>query len=377
MVYLVIPAEDGILTSFLYKGRIQDRSQQPSTVYDGVSKILLYSDGRVVGPFDLVSDDGGSVSCGISEPVLSVPHGPVRVPMRISDTMASRLLSSAKPAPGYVPVTGDSFADGLLASAEDGRIRFVSEDWDVMSRCTSVLSGLKIPFSMTSPFEIHIDDEDLCSKCAAIPVPSRIPDDGFMSGFLAPRTSAGRVLRCPDWAVEAYGGKVIVARDPYGNPTVSPMCSKTFPFDRIGRPEGRADAQGVPESFAFAAAEAIYLSALESGGYAVSRVWSDSMCSMCRASKDGSALTLVLIPRLCDEAAFQMRDHDIPESARVVALGRKVRSAPMERVKPFLSARGIDWKCVSALSDPGPDVTERVAAEAERCLGAVWGAYSS
>lgn len=377
MVYLIIPAEDGILSSFLYKGRIQTRSRQSSTVYEDVSGVFLYSDGRLVGPFDMVSNDGGSASFSISEPVRSVPYQPVRTPTRIPDALASRLLSSAEPALEYVSVTGDGFADGLLASAEDGRIRFVSEDWDVMSRCTSVLSSLRIPFSMTSPFEILVDDEALCSKCAAIPVPSRVPNDEFMSGFLAPRTSAGRVLRCPEWAVEAYGGKVIVARDPYGNPTVSPMSSDIFPFDRIGRPEDRADALRVPESFAFAAAEAIYMSALESGGYAVSRIWSDSLCSMCQASKDGDSLTLVLIPRLCDEAAFQMRDHDIPGSARVVALGRKIRSAPMERVKPFLSARGIDWTCVSALSDPGPDVTERVAAEAERCLGAVWGAYSS
>ncbi len=377
MVYVIIPAEGGLLSSFLFKGSMGAKPRGGSSVYDGASGLFVYSGGRVVGPFSILSVSDGTVRCGVSEPVRSVPHDEVRIPTRISDSMADRLLSSAPLPSGYVPITGDASVDGLLASAVDGRIRFASEDWDVMSHYTSLLSGLGIPFTMTSPFEIRVDDSGLCSRCAAVPVPSRVSDDRFMSGFLAPRTSSGRVFGCPDWAVEAFGSRVVVTRDPYGNPSVSPMSSGVFPFDRIGAARSRDDTPRVPESFAFAAAEAVFLSALESGGYEVDGVWQDSLCSMCEASKGDLALTLVLVPRLSDETVFQMRDHVIPDSATVVALGRRIRSAPMERVRPFLSAKGIDWSCVSAISGPGPEIPPQVAEEAERCLGAVWGAYSN
>ena len=247
----------------------------------------------------------------------------------------------------------------------------------MLSHYTSLLSSLGIRYSMTSPFEIRVDDAGLCSRCAGIPVSSRTSDDGFMSGFLAPRTSSGRVFGCPEWAVESFGGRVVVSRDDYGNPAVSPMSSTVFPFDSIGVQHSREMTSGVPESFAFAAAEAVFMSALESGGYEASYVWQDSLCSMCEASREGETLTLVLVPRLSDEVVFQMRDHGIPDSASVVSLGRKIHSAPLEKVRPFLGAKGIDWSCVSAISGPGPDIPPRVAEEAERCLGAVWGAYSN
>ena len=101
MVFLIIPAEGRLLSSFLHKGVINARSRDASSLFEGVSGLFVYSDGQAIGPFAIVAVSGGSVRCSIAEPVRSVPYGPVRVPTRISDSMARRLLSSAGSPPRY------------------------------------------------------------------------------------------------------------------------------------------------------------------------------------------------------------------------------------------------------------------------------------
>ncbi len=337
--------------------------------------MVVSCEGEAVGPFEVVGARQGALECRVSEPVRRSSYRKVDVPTRISDASVGRIFSDWK-APAYETVTGDSRLDGLLAASEGGVVSFASEAWDVIQGFTSLLGERGIQYSMRSASELAIEDGGLCDRCRAIPVEARMAEDGFMCGFLAPLADSGRVPGCPDWAVEEFGGRVIVARDRYGNPVVSPMCCGIPPFDVLcGRAGGGAPG-GILERFSFTAAESVFVSALELSGYAVDRAWSDGLCSMFRASKGGSSLDVVVTQELSDLAVSQLKCHPVPDGALVSTLSSRIRVAPYSKVRPLLDVRGFDWSCTEGLfSEPagsGLALSAPVMEEMERALEVIW-----
>ncbi|MBR6204359.1 MAG: hypothetical protein IKQ60_04790 [Candidatus Methanomethylophilaceae archaeon] len=351
------------------------RSRFAGTVADGVDKAYACCGADVIGPFDVVGRRNGALVCRISEPVRKAAYRKVEVPTRMSDAAVSRIFSGCDKAPRYSGVTGDSRADGLLASSVDGVVSFASDSWDVIQGFTSILAERGIPYSMRSSSELAIEDLALCERCKAIPVDTRVAEDGFMCGYLAPMVKSGRVPGCPDWAIEGLGGRVVVAKDRFGNPMVSPMCAGTHPFDLLCPAEGAADV-GIAEGFRFAAAESVFVSALDLSGYSVSRIWSDSLCSMFSASRKGSRMDLVVMHELCDSAVSQLKGHAVPEGAAVVTLSRGIRAARYSKVMPLLDVRGLDWSCTDSLfsepDSPRLDLSAPVKDEMERALDIIW-----
>ncbi len=376
MVSVILPLDSRSFSSFLSTGVVPVRSRFAGTVADGVDTALVCCGEEAIGPFEVIDRRQGALVCRVSEPVRKAAYRKIDVPMRVSDASVERIFSGCEAAPEYVSVTGDSVVDGLLASSADGVVAFVSENWDVIQGFASMLKAKGIQYSMRSASEMAIDDEALCERCRSIPVESRMAEDGFMRGFLAPKVDAGRVPGCPDWAVESLGGRVIVAKDRYGNPVISPMSAHIPPFDSLCVAKEDEAREGVPGGFRFAAAESVFVSALDMSGYAVERVWSDSLCSMFEASSDGPGLEIVAMQELCDSAVSQLKDHPVPEGAVVVTLSSGIRAAPYSKVMPLLGVRGFDWSCTEGLfSDPeesGLDLSAPVKEEMERALEVIW-----
>ena len=332
----------------------------------------------MIGPFDVVGKRRGSLVCKVSGPVRKARHRRIDIPMRVPDATIDRLFADCDPAPKHVPVAGDSRLDGLLASASDGVVAFASENWDVIQEFVSLLTDNGIPHSMRSASELVIEDKALCGRCAAIPVDERIPDDGFMCGFLSPMIDSGRVPGCPDWAVESTGGRVIVAKDRYGNPMISPMCAHLHPFELLCVPKDAGKAGGVPQEFMFAAAESVFASSLDLSGYSVDRIWSDGCCCMLRASSGGSSTDLVVTSDISEAVMSQLKCHPVPAGALVVALSKGIRVAPYSKITPFHGVKGLDWSCTEKLfSDPassGLELSAPIRAETERALAIIWAA---
>ena len=377
MVSVILPLSTKMLSSFLFTGNVPVISRFASSPAEGARNAFISCGEELMGPFEICGTDSGSVFCRISEPVRRIPYRRTDIPTRISDSMASKLLSGAEKIPPYAGVTGSSEADGLLASAEGGTIRFVSENWDVVRHCASVLGEAGVSFSMASASEISVGDAELCSRCAAIPEASRISDDGFMSGFLAPRVRSGRIYGCPEWARGACGGKVLVASDRYGNPAVSAMSSGVYPFGILAAEPSGGAGEGVPESFMFAAAETVYRTALEFSGYEVSCIWEDSLSEMLSAVRGGSRFKVIVLRRLCDSSVSQLRNHACGRDAAVVALDPRIREAPFLKVEPLLGVKGFDWAVAEGMfagpGECGPEICKPALEEAERFLGIIWG----
>ncbi len=376
MVSVILPLDGRSFSSFLSNGLVPVRSRFAGSVSDGVGSVLVCCGEDVIGPFEVVGRRQGVLECRVSEPVRKVPYRKVEVPMRVSDSAVSKILSGCDPAPEYVSVTGDSRLDGLLASSEGGTIVFASENWDVIQGFGSLLESKGVSYSMRSASEMAVDDRSLCDRCKAIPVESRVAEDGFMCGFLAPKVDSGRVPGCPGWAVESLGGRIIVAKDRYGNPVISPMCTHIPPFDSLCTKAADVSKEGIPEGFRFAAAESVFVSALDMSGYYVERIWSDSLCSMFKATAGGSSLEIVAMQELCDSAVSQLKDHPVPEGAIVATLSSGIRAALYSKVMPLLGVRGFDWSCTEGLfSDPadsGLELSAPVKEEMERALEIIW-----
>ncbi len=376
MVYVILPINSKALTSFLYTGLAPVMSPFAMSPADGAGHALISCGGELIGPFEIVGKGSGTVSCRISEPIRRIPHPPVDIPTRIADSMASKILESADKIPEYVGITGSSVADGLLASAEGGTIRFASDSWDVVRHYSALLDDAGIPHSMASSSEITVSDRDLCARCAAIPADSRISDDGFMSGFLAPKVRSGRVYGCPEWAKLAFGSRVLVAADPYGNPAVSLMCSSTYPFGVLAAEAAGGGDKGVPESFRFAAAETVYVTALELSGYKVSRIWGDSLSGMFRAERGDGSFRVAVMRRLCDETMSQLRNRQSDGNLVAVSLDPRIMAAPYGKIKPLLGVKGFDWQVADGIfsggEECGPKISGPVLEEAERFLRIIW-----
>ncbi|MBO4348606.1 MAG: hypothetical protein J5812_03415 [Candidatus Methanomethylophilaceae archaeon] len=376
MVSVILPLDPRSLSSFLSSGVVPIRSRFAAPVVDGADKAFVCCGEEAMGPFEIVSRRQGALVCRVSEPVRKAQYRKIDVPMRLSDSAVSRIFSNGEAAPEYASVTGDSRIDGLLASSEDGVVMFASDSWDVIQGFTSLLEGKGISYSMRSASELAVDDKGLCERCRSIPVESRMAEDGFMCGFLAPKVDAGRVPGCPGWAVENVGGRVLVAKDRYGNPVISSMSAHIPPFDSLCTAAAGESSGGVPEGFRFAAAESVFVSALDMSGYSVERVWSDSLCSMFEAESMGSRLEIVAMQELCDSVVSQLKDHPVSERAIVVTLSCGIRAAPYSKVMPLLGVRGFDWSCTEGLfSDPeetGLELSGPVKDEMERALEVIW-----
>ena len=376
MVYVILPIDSKALPSFLYTGVAPAMSRFAVSPADGADRAFVSCGNELIGPFDIVGKGSGTVSCKISEPIRRMQHQPVDVPTRIADSMASKLLGGAEAIPKYEGVTGDSVADGLLASAEDGIIRFESDNWDVVRHYSDVLDKAGISHSLASSSEISVDDKGLCGRCASIPEDLRVSDDGFMSGFLATKVRSGRIYGCPDWAKRAFGSRVLVASDPYGNPAVSKMSSSIYPFGILVA-EGVDSAEDkVPESFRFAAAETVYVTALDLSGYKATRIWGDSLTSMYKAERSGESYKVIIMRKLCDESVSQLRNRPCYFDAVAVALDPGIMAAPYGKVKPLLDVKGFDWSVADGIFSEedacGPRISGPVLEEAEHFLRIIW-----
>jgi len=376
MVTVILPLDSRSLSVFLSTGVAPVRSRFPGSVIDGAEKVLVSCDGEAIGPFDVVGKKQGALVCRVFDTVRKAPYRKVEVPMRVSDSSVSRIFSGCEDAPGYASVTGDSRLDGLLASSKDGIVAFASENWDVIQEFTALLAEKGIQYSMRSASELAVEDLALCEKCRSIPVESRLSEDGFMCGFLAPLVYDGRVPKCPGWAVEKLEGRVIVAKDRYGNPVISPMSAHIHPFDSLCTSKNEESRGGVPDGFRFAAAESVFISALELSGYSLVNVWSDSQCSMFKATNGERTLDTVVMQELCDSSVSQLKDHPVPEGAVAVTLSKGIRAAPYSKVMPLQGVRGFDWSCTEGLfSDPaesGLELSAPVKEEMERALEVIW-----
>jgi len=378
MVTVILPLDSRSLSAFLSTGVAPVRSRFAGSVIDGAEKVLVCCEGDAIGPFDVVGKKQGALVCRVFDPVRRVAYRRIDVPMRVSDASVSKIFAGCEEGPEYSSVTGDSRLDGLLAASKDGVVTFASENWDVIQEFTALLAEKGISYSMRSASELVVDDPGLCERCRSIPEETRIPEDGFMCGFLAPMVDSGRVPRCPEWAVEKLGGKVIVAKDRYGNPVISPMSAHIHPFDSLCVKKDEDVHGGVPEGFRFAAAESVFISALELSGYSLERVWSDSLCSMFEATGGEGALDIVVMQELCDSSVSQLKDHPVPDGAIVATLSSGIRAAPYSKVMPLLGVRGFDWSCTEGLFavpvESGLELSAPVKEEMERALEVIWAA---
>ena len=353
----MLKLEDWELEAFLLSGAL-DMGRHAIDL-DGDDVVFIHGSEmyQYYGPFHIRTVEAreyyrplkstNQILCKLVEPLREIIYSEdLDVP--VSGERVDEWLSRPLPGSHRESITGNREIDGLLTNCvKDSRrpgyqVLFDRDVASLVHYYSGVLNGLGIKHSIFRKKVLYIPDKALCERCL-----DRIDDtdDLHSIGSWIPNCSAirgkpgryapselqmMRTIRMPDRGFKCgmrEGSSLIVIRDSYGRPILSPMCLNEHPVNEAIYPEDEEEwstpstmlCQGTSRS-SLCAAFSMATEMFSMCGYQTDVVCNDGFHCHIVLRSSGRIHDVMLTPTIDEGLKEVCSIHDMPENTCVVLL---------------------------------------------------------